>query len=208
MSPARRLRVVRLNGAGRLPPRQEVPTPAGGGCEHWGVGDSPDLTRVPDDVLALAVADAVRAVDQQAAKLTEHRGRAAAILGAASIVASFLGSEALQRLDGAGGRMEPDLHVVLGTAVGLLAFVVVAVLVCFALRPTAGWAFVRSPRKLIPYIADPRTADAHAYRRFTLLDLADDHTGNDEKLRPLTRAVRVSVYALALETLGFLVALL
>jgi hypothetical protein len=172
------------------------------------VVDPPDLTKVPGDVLELAVVDAMRAIDQQASKLEEHRVRAAAILGAASIVASFLGAEALNQIDESGGVMEARAHIQIGAVAGFVSFVVVAVLACYALRPTSGWTFGRSPSKLILFITHPATKDAQAYRRFTLEDLAADHERNDAKLQPLTNAVRRSVYALAVETVGFLVALL
>ena len=167
-----------------------------------------DLGNVGSDVLELAVADATRAIDQQSAKLEEHRGRAATILTGGSIVASFLGTAVLDRIDSPVYEADRDIRVLVAASIGLIAFVVVAFLAGFTLRPSKGWAFGRSPAKLISFVTHPATINADAYRRFTLEDLADDHARNELRLQPLTNAVRRAVYALAAETVGFLIALM
>jgi hypothetical protein len=91
-----------------------------------------------DSTYGLAYEEALRGVVQQQAVLTDIRGRAATMLGAAAVSTSFLGGIALQDQRPTGWSW---------VAVG--AFVAVGLLTIWILLPRRGWTFRLSARKLI-----------------------------------------------------------
>jgi hypothetical protein len=88
----------------------------------------------------LAYAESVRALDHQARALDELRSRTGLLLAAASIVASFLGAQAL---DGS------DLDAL--ASLGLLAFLAVIALSIPILMPRSEWLFAMSAKVLFTH---------------------------------------------------------
>jgi hypothetical protein len=104
----------------------------------------------------LAYAQSVRALDHQARVLDELRSRTGVLLAGASIVASFLGAQALS---GA------DLDLLGG--LGLLAFLAVIALSIWVLWPSGGWNFAMSATVLLEDWVDvERPGGLAAMQRF------------------------------------------
>jgi hypothetical protein len=91
-----------------------------------------------DSTYALAYEEALRGVVQQQAVLTDVRGRAATMLGVASISTSFLGGLALR-----------DQKPIGWSWLAIGAFVAVGLLTIWILLPRRGWTFRMSARSLI-----------------------------------------------------------
>jgi hypothetical protein len=142
-----------------------------------------------DSTYGLAYEEALRGVVQQQAVLTDVRGRAATMLGAASVSTSFLGGIALQQHRPTGGSW---------IAIG--AFVVVGLLTIWILLPRRGWTFRMSARKLIKeYIENDKPADLPEMYRDLALHLENHFEVNQHRLEQLFLRLRVASAVLVVE---------
>jgi hypothetical protein len=139
--------------------------------------------------------EALRAVEHQASSLDDVRGRAAALLGAASIAAGFLASAALRD----GGRFRA------ATWVGAVAFAMVGLLTANVLRPRKGWRLHREVSTLLSgYIDADEPADLDEMHRRLAECLEEDHGTNATKLDWLYRHLTAICAGLVVEILAFL----
>jgi hypothetical protein len=135
-----------------------------------------------DSTYALAYEEALRGVVQQQAVLTDVRGRAATMLGAASISTSFLGGIALQDQKPTGLSW---------LAIG--AFVAVGLLTIWILLPRRGWTFRMSARRLIKdYVEVEHPAELPEMYRDLALHLEHHFDGNQKRLGQLFWLLRVA----------------
>lgn len=151
----------------------------------------------PDERLAVVYDEAVRALDRQAAAVDELRSRSATVLGAAALVAGFLGPEALER--------NPRLNawVVLAGA----AFAAIAVAVGFVLFPRR-WTFTSSPRSMIQeYIDREDGVTLDSFRWGMALDHEKRYDDNEPTRRWLAKALMLGNLALVIEVAAWLMAL-
>ena len=135
-----------------------------------------------DSTYGLAYEEALRGVVQQQAVLTDIRGRAATMLGAAAVSTSFLGGIALQDQKPTGWSW---------VAVG--AFVAVGLLTIWILLPRRGWTFRMSARKLIrEYVEGDKPADLPEMYRDLALHLENHFEANQKRLGQLFLRLRVA----------------
>jgi hypothetical protein len=135
-----------------------------------------------DSTYGLAYEEALRGVVQQQAVLTDIRGRAATMLGAASVSTSFLGGIALQDQKPTGWSW---------IAIG--AFVAVGLLTIWILLPRRGWTFRMSARKLIKeYIESDNPAELHEMYRDLALHLEKHFDLNQNRLNRLFLRLRLA----------------
>lgn len=123
----------------------------------------------PDPRLAIAAAEAIRAIDGQQENLDNLRARVGILLSAATIATSFLGGIALDS-----GRSL--------TVPGYVAVVLfIAHLACgmFLLWPR-GWRFQTSAQYMVDDWIDSRNYDEDKFRR-RLIYWADRHVGTNGK---------------------------
>lgn len=141
--------------------------------------------------------EALRAIERQAASLDDVRGRAASLIGGASIAAGFLASTALadgQRFKGS-------------TWVGCVAFAVVGLLCANVLRPRRNWKFHRSSKDLIRDYVDggehgPASMDD--MHRDLAGHLESDYDANGNRLKRLYWQLTIGCGALVVEIGAFL----
>jgi hypothetical protein len=137
----------------------------------------------------LAYAESVRALEQQARSVDEVRSRTGVLLAAASIVASFLGAEAL-----AGS----DLDALAG--LGLVAFLAVIGLAIWILWPGGGWVFVMSATVLLEDWVDMQRPGGVAAMQRHLAESMEGHWGaNQLRLKRLVVRFQVAAAALGVE---------
>lgn len=135
-----------------------------------------------DSTHGLAYEEALRGVVQQQTVLTDVRGRAATLLGVASISTSFLGGISLQDQKPTGWSW---------LAVG--AFVVVGLLTIWILLPRRGWTFRMSARKLIKdYVEADQPASLPEMYRDLALHLEHHFENNEKRLTHLFWRLRVA----------------
>lgn len=152
-----------------------------------------------DGRLALILSEAVRGMDEQSRVVDEFRQRAAALLGAAAIVAGFLGEAALT--DENGGWLGPT---------GVACFAGLAlVLVLVVLWPRT-FTHVLSPTKLIAQcITNDDDPSAPAWTLAQMQwSIAEELEGyyddNQDKLKWYGRALAVACALLAGEVIAWL----
>jgi hypothetical protein len=142
-----------------------------------------------DSTYALAYEEALRGVVQQQAVLTDVRGRAATMLGVASISTSFLGGLALR-----------DQRPIGWSWLAIGAFVAVGLLTIWILLPRRGWTFRMSARSLIKdYIEVERPADLPEMYRDLALHLENHFEGNQKRLDRLFWLLRSASVLLVAE---------
>ena len=135
-----------------------------------------------DSTYSLAYEEALRGVVQQQAVLTDLRGRAATLLGAAAVSTSFLGGIALQEQKPTGWSW---------VAIG--AFVAVGLLTVWILLPRRGWTFRMSARKLISeYVECDKPADLPGMYRDLALHLENHFEANQIRLSQLFWRLRLA----------------
>lgn len=148
-----------------------------------------------DPRLRLVWEESFRAVERQHDGLDGLHSRAAALLGAASIAAGFLGATAL----GEAQKFTAAMWV------GAGAFAVIGVLAAWILLPRKGWKFHRQAEVLMSgYIDHETPADIDEMHRELAKHLESDYKANDGKLTWLYWWLSVSCLALAVEILAFL----
>ncbi len=137
--------------------------------------------------------EAERGVAQQAARLDEVRGRVAAIFGAASIAAGFLGDRAFAPHDPSGWAW---------AAAGFFAGV--GLLSTLALFPVSGWRFNRSPEKLMPFL--DRYDEPQMLKELAMI-LGHNYKSNERLLSVLYWATAGSCLLVVAEIVAFLLAI-
>jgi hypothetical protein len=142
----------------------------------------------------LAYDTALRALDMQEELLRELRTRTGVLLAAASLAASFLGSDAFQ-----------DPSSVALVVLALLAFVISIGASVYILTPKEALTFSQSGSGLYEGLYEHRDDLPEVYRRLAY-DLDRFWESNDEGIARLFLAFRVAAVALGLEIL-FLVGL-
>jgi hypothetical protein len=125
---------------------------------------------------AIAYAESVRAIDQQARMLDELRSRTGLLIAAASVVTSFLGAQAIDR------EGVETLAVL-----AIVVFLVALGLSLWVLVPrTRAWRFALGATTLLEDWADePRCGDVRAMQRFLATTIEDNWDHNDRKLQRL-----------------------
>ena len=129
---------------------------------------------------------AVRALDLQEKSIEQLRGRAGTILGAASVTASFLGAQTIQRTNGLG-------------VLGVLALLSLASSICFSvyvLLPKRDFVFsVNAPRVYEELFGFP----AEEAERRLVYWLESYWKSNEEKIEEMSRYFFVAAVALVLQ---------
>ena len=149
-----------------------------------------------DPRLALVYEEGLRGLDRQATAVDELRGRAATLVTAASIVASFLGADALAKT-----RSES-----VWSALGIGAFVLVGLAAVFVLWPRR-WVLTFSPGQLLAlYVESDEPYDIDDLRQDMASKFDDAYQANETRRRRLTRAIEVACGALVLEVAAWLFA--
>jgi hypothetical protein len=143
----------------------------------------------------VAYNEALRMIQAQQTRLSDSRATAGTLLTAASIVAAFMGAQAL-----ANGR---SFHA--ATWIATIAFTVVASSTAWLLFPRRGWKFTNDPRKLVDGYVDNPTLDVESMR-VELAKYTDDNYSDNEK-RMTWRYLVLSIACLALitEVIAFLI---
>lgn len=138
----------------------------------------------------LAYAEAVRAIDTQARTVEEVRARTGVLLTGASIVASFLGSEALRG---------SDLDLLSGLA--LLAFGGVVASALAILWPRE-WRFALGATVLLEdWVDQERQGGVVAMRRFVAERIDQNWLANKKKLDSMFALFEVAAVALGAEVI-------
>jgi hypothetical protein len=160
----------------------------------------------------IAYTDAKENLVRQLARLDNLRARAGTIITAASVLASFLGGQALADTKTLPGVVSPvdDRTVPVWEAVGFAAFLLVLGLSAWIIKPTTKkWKFRLDAKSLLTYAAEEAEAGADL-RRITQQQkreqaecLDDYYCANEKKLRRLQFLLLLSVVLLALQALGF-----
>lgn len=139
----------------------------------------------------LAYAESVRALEHQARVLDDLRSRTGILLAGASIVASFLGAEALKGSDGdaLGG-------------LGLLAFLGVLALSFRILWPRREWRFALGAKVLLEDWADTtRPGSPMAMQRFLAETIERNWDSNERELNRMFVLFQFTAGALGAEVL-------
>jgi hypothetical protein len=159
---------------------------------------SPGELVVADTTQAVAYNEALRGVQQQQVVLGDLRGRAATLLGVASVATSFLGGIALSD----GSPSNPSWF-----AIG--AFVAVGLLTISILLPRKGWIFRLSARALIrDYIEAESPVNINEMHRDLALHIESHFEQNEKRLNRLFWLFRASSATLVVEILLWLFALI
>ena len=139
---------------------------------------------------SLAYAESVRAIEQQSRMVDELRSRTGVLLTGASIVASFLGAEALR-----GGSNLTTL-----AALALIAFAAVLAASVAILWPRE-WRWSLGAKVLLEDWADEpaRRDDVGGMLAFVATTLEKNWRANDRKLDEQLRLFQVAAIALGVE---------
>jgi hypothetical protein len=153
----------------------------------------------------LAYESSIRAITDQSGALEGLRGRAGTMFAATALVTSFLGGQALTRLQN-DGRL-PTFHPVSFTGAGFLAFVLLA-LVTFAIVWPYRVRFSLSPSQLLE-IVDERARERpvtgqEAYRELALRNEAM-YDFNAKRIRLLFWCLRLAIFCLVGEVAAWLI---
>lgn len=159
----------------------------------------------------VAYAHAAQNLTGQRARLDNVRMRAAAIITAASVIASFLGGQALADTKAVPGVSSPvsDRSLQVWEIVGFGAFLAALACSAWIIKPKSkGWAFTLSSTWILEdgdktgAVSDPAKLPEQRRRLTTFMQQYYDE--NDKKLDRLYRLLALSVAALAVEALGFM----
>lgn len=138
----------------------------------------------------------------QRARLDNLRARSTAVITAASVIASFLGGQALADTKTVRGLASPvaDRSLQLWEAVGCAGFLLVLLLSAWIIRPkTKGWTFRLNAKKLL------MDKDPQQQKRELAGYMEDYYVNNESKIERLFVALQISVVLLALEASGFMI---
>lgn len=197
---------------------QEMPA----GCQRrpGALGDTSGRLPVPrgvDSVVAsrdaVAVLDAVEiAYDHaktnlagQRARLDNLRTRAAAIITSGSVVASFLGAQALaDTKPGANGSPVADRSLQFWEIVAVLAFIALLAACAWIISPkNQGWTFRLRADKLLTDYAD-KGKDATTTQRDLAKHMENYYGTNEPKIERLFSLLQAAIAALAIEAMAFI----
>lgn len=145
--------------------------------------DAPDEREIAD----LAYRLSLRTLNQQEAALNELRARTGTLIGAAALVASFLGGTTLAR-DG----------FTAWTAAALIGLVVSTLFSVLVVLPQSGLTFSLRGSALYEREVEDEVGIAETLRRLTYW-LEGFHDGNAQRVERLFWYFRISVLALVLE---------
>jgi hypothetical protein len=143
---------------------------------------------VADTTIGIAFEESVRGLIEQRARLDNLRTRAATLLSAAAIAASFLGAEALKdTVLGSNGQAEPDRALELWELLAIASLIGVGVACLMILAPKRrGWTLRISGRSMLEtYVEVPQPVDLAVMQRDLVLHIEDAQDANDAKLRRL-----------------------
>jgi hypothetical protein len=147
-----------------------------------------------DPRLEVILGHALAGLDRQSKRIDDLRGRAAAVLSAASISAAFLASTALD--NHAKFRTE--------TWVGTVAFVAVVLITAVLIAPARRWVFVLDPRWMLSEYVDADDSRDIDYMRRDVAEWADKYyRGNAKKLGWRTWALAGACALVAVEVVAF-----
>jgi hypothetical protein len=132
---------------------------------------------VCDPRLALLADHARQAVARQAARVDEHRTRAATLFSAASIAGGFLGAEAFTTEDGPGAW----------AWVGAALFALTGCILAYVVWPRS-WAFTVDVRSALARVRDEELS-IDATNEAVATGLWDNYEHNEPRLHVLTMAL-------------------
>jgi hypothetical protein len=149
-------------------------------------------------VAALAYAEALRGLDQQAAVVDNLRSRAATLLSATSIATSFLAGLTIR-----------DTGIVDNSGWGALAcFIAVTASCVWILWPRRDWRFHASAASLVRDYVDGEGVTIDRAHRDLALHMDHAYTLNAERLRWLFRFFQLGCVLLAAEILLWIASLM
>jgi hypothetical protein len=154
-------------------------------------GDADGATADPRMVM---LADhAGRALARQAARLDEHRTRAATLFSAGAIAAGFLGAEAFTANDGPGAW----------AWVGAILFVLAGCTLAYVQWPRL-WTFMIDVSSALDRVEAENMSVDDANKALAI-GLEDNYKSNETQLDDLTKALSVMVALLVGEVVAFFV---
>lgn len=137
-------------------------------------------------------------LDWQANALDEERGRVSAVLGAASIVAAFLGGKAVENGD-----------LTIWSVLAVAAFVVIGGCTAYVLVPREGWRFVTAPKQLIETrILSADSVDLSQLQWDLALKMEERYDSNEPRRRRLLWALEIACVALVVEATAWIIDLI
>ena len=147
-----------------------------------------------DDRLDLVWQEAVRGLESQGRMIDEARARAGTLATAGSIVATFLGSQALT-----------DQHKSAWGPIGTAGFVVLIAAVIYVLFPRS-FTFVLSPRKVIGSHIDTEEGNDLDQMHWALSEELEGYLDDNEVGRGrMSVALALACLALGVETFAWLI---
>lgn len=151
----------------------------------------------------LAYEHATANVASQRARVDNLRTRAAALITAASLVASFLGGQALAdtRIPEGGASPVADRTLQLAELVAIMGFLGVFALAAWTISPRANWKFQLDGSVLL---ADWRDDGDQDMKAFLVGVLQKNYALNEKKLAPLTTLLQIAIALLAVEAIAFM----
>lgn len=150
-----------------------------------------------DELYELIYEEAQKELERQALRLDEVRGRAGAILTAASISSALLGTTVV--ID-----VRDERSVVASVAIG--AFAVLGLLTAYVLFPRRDWYFGHNVLALIG-TADADDYDLPSFQRELACQTYDLAVANEAQLKWLYRAIGSAAVMLVVEVIAWLVEL-
>lgn len=145
----------------------------------------------------LAYAESVRSIELQARNLDEVRSRTGVILGAASIVASFLGAEALSA---------SSFGILTGLA--LLGFAVALGASIAVLWPRGGWGFALGANVLLEdWTGEEACGDMPAMLAFVARRIETNWHANNKRINDMFALFQVAAVGVGAEVLFWTVQL-
>ena len=144
----------------------------------------------PDPRLQFVYEEAVRALDRQAVRLDDLRGRSATLLGAGSIAGGVLAAESFSGGSGA----------TTWAWIATIAFVLMGLLTAWVLSPSE-WRFTRDAARLHAEWVEPGHSMDTMYRHLARY-LAEDYLCNDRKLGKRAYALSAIVLLLVAQLLA------
>lgn len=146
-----------------------------------------------DPLMAIFADHAGRAVARQAARVDEHRARAATLFSAASIAGGFLGAQSFNATDGPGAW----------AWVGAVLFAVTGCILAYVMWPRT-WAFTIDVHSALDRVKTENLAVDEANEALAT-GLWTNYEDNEPRLDVLTRALAAMVVLVVGEVLAFFV---
>lgn len=156
---------------------------------------------VADERLALILTEVTRSLSQQISAIDALRSRAGTVVSAASLVSSFLGAATLQK-----SKLPLPSLISVGLAIAALSTVVVGTIII--LWPYTWKTGFNAHIALTHYVETPPGSDIDEMRQSFSYYLQEDVEENRKKLNGLYKVFQMSVIAIGLEVILWLIALL